>query len=427
MNLINTLFILNPDCRFQVYSLSLMNTPVKNNKALTALQNKVYGMQITHIEVVRLAIPFESGRSMAPANETAWNAASPALKKMETLLVRIETDNGLHGWGEAFGHLSNSVTVQALQDLIVPCFLGKNLPDSPSTLAALMQEAEKALHAFGRSGPVRYGLSAIDIALWDLLGKQLNQPLWQLLGAKRRQIGLYASLVSYNNQPQEVARQVRRAWQAGFTTLKLHETTYEAIAAARAALPEDATLMVDVNCPWRVDEASQHAERLAPLKLGWLEEPVWPPDDAAGLAAVRRAGTPLAAGENASGEWGFEELLSQHAVDVVQPSVAKVGGITASLRVFARAREFGVKVVPHCFYYGAGLMATAHLVATLPEDVLLEVPWIRFSPLLWPQLDFKPTLTLPDTPGLGFEPDRQVLEAHTVSQMTFNFEDAHHV
>lgn len=383
-------------------------------------------MKISHIEVIRLSIPFESDRAPPARPDTAWNAASPALKQMETLLVRVQSDTGLQGWGEGFGHLCNSVTALALQDLVIPLFLGKTVPESREALTALMAEAEKNLHAFGRSGPVRYALSALDIALWDLLGQHLAQPLWQLLGG-RREIGLYASLVSYNNQPEEVARQVSRAWQAGFHTLKLHETEYAAIAAARAALPAEATLMVDVNCPWTVDEASEHARQLAGLQLGWLEEPVWPPDDCAGLARVRREGTPLAAGENAAGENGFEALFEQAAVDVVQPSVAKVGGITAALRVIERAQSYRVKVVPHCFYYGAGLLASAHLVATLPPEILLEVPYIRFSPLLYPQLDFSPTLVLPDTPGLGFNPDAEILKQHTVSHLHIDAEGVHHV
>ncbi|MGD8162914.1 mandelate racemase/muconate lactonizing enzyme family protein [Pantoea sp. FN0307] len=384
-------------------------------------------MKITSIEVIRLSLPFDSDRPTATDQETAWNAASPALKQMETLLVRIETSSGIHGWGEAFGHLANPVTLQALQQLVIPCFLGKPVPQSRAALEALMAEAEKALHGFGRGGPVRFGLSAIDIALWDLLGQQLAQPLWQLLGARRQQIGLYASLVSYNNQPEEVARQVMRAWQAGFRTLKLHETEYAAIAAARAALPPEATLMVDVNCPWTVEEASLRAVQLTELKLGWLEEPVWPPEDAHGLARVRSAGMPIAAGENACGEWGFAELFNNAAIDVAQPSVAKVGGISALLRVIQRANKHRVKVVPHCFYYGAGLLATAHIVAALPDEVQLEVPFIRFASPLYPQLAFSPTLVLPDAPGLGFTPDVQVMKQHTVSHLQIDMEGTRHV
>jgi L-alanine-DL-glutamate epimerase-like enolase superfamily enzyme len=383
-------------------------------------------MKIKSIEAIRLSIPFDSDRP-AVTGEAAWNAASPTLRQMETLLVRIETDSGRVGWGEAFGHLANPTTVEALHTLVIPCFLNKAVPSDQHTLAALMAQAEKALHAFGRGGPVCFALSAVDIALWDLLGQQRGQPLWQLLGARRRQISLYASLVSYNNQPEEVARQVKRAWQAGFHTLKLHETEYAAIAAARAALPEQATLMVDVNCPWTVDEATQRARQLAELKLGWLEEPVWPPDDAAGLAAVRRAGTPIAAGENACGEAGFAALFDRAAIDVAQPSVTKVGGITALLRIIKLAQARNITVVPHCFYYGAGLLATAHIVASLPDEIMLEVPFIRFTPRLYPQLDFTPTLTLPDTPGLGFAPDPAVMKAYTVAYLRVDAEGAYHV
>ncbi|WP_067710415.1 mandelate racemase/muconate lactonizing enzyme family protein [Erwinia sp. ErVv1] len=384
-------------------------------------------MKISHVEVIRLSIPFASNRAPALSGERAWNAASAALTQMETLLIRVVTDSGRQGWGEGFGHLSNAVTAQALQDLVIPYFLDKTVPTSREALATLVEGAEKALHAFGGNGPVRFALSAMDIALWDLLGQHHEQPLWQLLGATRQHITCYASLVSYNNQPDEVARQVKRAWQAGFRSLKLHETHVEAIAAARAALPAEARLMVDVNCPWTPEEACHRARELKTLNLAWLEEPVWPPEDAAGLARVRRAGTPIAAGENASGAEGFAALFNQQAVDVAQPSVAKVGGISAVLRITEQARRHQVNVIPHCFYYGAGLLATAHLVAALPDDVQLERPFIHFSARLHPQLDLSPQFSLPDIPGLGFEPDAAVMKEHTLYHRRVDAEGVHHV
>mgnify|MGYP000922469658 CR=1 FL=1 len=162
-------------------------------------------------------------------------------------------------------------------------------------------------------------------------------------------------------------------------------------------------------------------------ELDWLEEPVWPPDDARGLAAVRRAETPIAADENTGGEQGFAALFDHGAVDVAQPSVAKVGGISALLRVIALAERHQVKVVPHCFYYGVGLLGTAHIVAALPDEIQLEVPFIRFTSLLYPQLAFTPRLTLPDLPGLGFTPDAQVMKNHTVSHVRITSEGSRDV
>ncbi|MGP6445096.1 mandelate racemase/muconate lactonizing enzyme family protein [Rahnella aceris] len=385
-------------------------------------------MKITRIEVLRVAIPFSSGREKTPETQTdAYNAASPELTRMETLLVKISTDTGLHGWGEGFGHLCNPMTETALNGLVGRFFLGQHCPQSPQEIAALMQQAEINFHAFGRTGPVMFALSAIDIALWDLLAKARNQPLWQLLGAKRQKIGVYASLVSYGNHPQRVAAKVLSTYQAGFRAIKLHETDYSAIAAAREILPADAELMVDVNCPWSVEEAAEQAQALRSLNLGWLEEPVWPPDDLAGLADVRKQGTRIAAGENAAGVQGFVEHFEHGAIDIAQPSVSKVGGITAMLNVFALAKQYHIRVVPHCFYYGAGLMATAQLVATLDDNVSLEVPYIQWQENLYPQLNLAPHMLLPEMPGIGFEPAPSVIQKYLVSQhsLSLTAEAAH--
>lgn len=378
-------------------------------------------MKITKIEVLRVAIPFSSGRERISGTQTeGYNAASPELTRMETLLVKISTDSGLHGWGEGFGHLCNPMTETALNGLVGRFFLGQACPQDPQEISALMQQAEVNFHAFGRTGPVMYALSAVDIALWDLLAKTRNQPLWQLLGAKRQKIGVYASLVSYGNHPESVAEKVLSTYQAGFRAIKLHETAYPAIAAAREVLPADAELMVDVNCPWNVSEATEQAQALRDLNLGWLEEPVWPPDDLAGLAQVRKQGTRIAAGENAAGVQGFAEHFKHGAIDVAQPSVSKIGGITAMLKVFALAKHHHVRVVPHCFYYGAGLMATAQLVATLDDSVSLEVPYIQWQEMLYPQLKFAPYMMLPESPGIGFEPSLSVIQKYLVSSQTLS-------
>lgn len=383
-------------------------------------------MKIVKIEIMRVAIPFDSGREKYAAPHQDFNAASPALSKMETLLVAVHTDNGLTGWGEAFGHLINPVTFTALSESVAPFFIGKTCHDR-QTLSECMGQAEYAFHAFGRTGPVRYALSAIDIALWDLLARQANQPLWQFLGGNRATVPLYPSLVSYDNDPCAVAAKVREVYAAGYHAMKLHETALPAIAAARQALPPEAQLMVDVNCPWNVDEACQQAQALRELNLSWLEEPVWPPDDLAGLARVRQQGVPLSAGENASGDADFVNLINTGAVDILQPSVSKVGGISAMLRVFALGKARGVRVIPHCFYYGAGLVATAHLITLLPEETRLEVPWIRWQPLLHPLLDFSPVMALPTAPGLGFSPDPQVLADGIIARASCDASGVHHV
>lgn len=375
-------------------------------------------VKIRSIEIIRLSIPFSTGtterkHSGPVQDDDAFNAASPRHRRMESLMVKVSTDTGRVGWGEAFGHGANPVTFKAFTDLVAPLFIGTALDQREHSLEA----ARRALHGFGSTGPLAYALSGIDIALWDLAAQAAGQPLHRFLNGTARPLELYASLVSYGNDPDEVYRQVSRARAQGFRKIKLHETRVEAIAAARRALPVAAgELMVDVNCPWTVEQAKAQAEQLRSLELTWLEEPVWPPDDAHGLAAVRRVGVPLSAGENAAGVNGLRALFEQQAVDIAQPSVAKIGGITAMLEVFALARQYDVKVVPHCFYYGPGLLAVAHLCTLLPEDVAVEVPFIEFEALLYPALAFTPRMQLPEVPGLGFAPDPQVLEDYLVDR-----------
>lgn len=364
-------------------------------------------------------MPFDAARrekaDAVAATGDAFNAASRSLQKMETLLVRLTSDEGTVGWGEAFGHLINPVTFAALAGPVGKFFIGAEVTADPASFAHKMTAAHQAFHAFGRTGPVLYALSAIDIALWDLCAQAAGQPLHRLLGATRDTIDVYASLVSYDNDPDELAYQVKRTYDVGFRRMKLHETAPGAIAAARRALPPDAALMVDVNCPWSREEAAKQVAELKGLSLGWVEEPIWPPDDLDGLAALRALGVPLAAGENASGVQGFAEHFKRGAIDVAQPSITKIGGVSGMLEVIRLAKAQGVAVVPHCFYYGAGMMAAAHVVATLPDDVALEVPWLQWSETLCPQQAFGPSLHLSGEAGLGYHPDASVLGRHTIT------------
>jgi L-alanine-DL-glutamate epimerase-like enolase superfamily enzyme len=308
--------------------------------------------------------------------------------------------------------MANAGTEAILQTLVGPWFLGRDAEPIAATLA----EAQQAFHGFGRSGPVIYALSAIDIALWDLLGQRAGEPVWRLLGGRGGTLRCYASLMRYGGDTAAVARNVARAREAGYTMIKLHETTIPAFMAAREAADADTRIMLDVNCPWPVDEARRIARAIRDRGFHWLEEPVWPPEDHAGLAAVRAEGIATAAGENLTQLHDFRRLLEAGAVDVVQPSVTKVGGITAMQRILALAQAWPVRVVPHCFYWGPGYLATAHVIAAMPQGTPLETAFIDLEraphPLFAPA---RGEFTLPETPGLGFAPDEAVLEAYRVA------------
>lgn len=351
---------------------------------------------IAGVETILLQIPYDIGGGRRAI------AGQPAAG-LNILLVRIETEDGLVGWGEAFGHAAAPATRTVIDTMIAPLLIGRDAVP----IGALMADLAQQLHLFGRNGPVIYGLSGVDIALWDLAGKRANLPLCDLLGgAARRELSVYASLLRYG-QRETLEANVRRAVAEGYRGIKLHEIDPALVGAARGAMGATPRLMVDTNCPWNVAEARNMARIMRDYDIAWLEEPVWPPEDHRGLAAIRREGIPLAAGENAAGLREFRAMMETGAVDIVQPSVTKVGGITETLKVVALAEAFGTRLVPHCAYFGPGYLASMHVAAMLREEALLERLFMDleaspFSPYTEPA---RGRVVLPDAPGLGCDPD----------------------
>jgi D-galactarolactone cycloisomerase len=171
-------------------------------------------------------------------------------------------------------------------------------------------------------------------------------------------------------------------------------------------------IMVDANCPWTVPQAIEMTRRLAPLELHWLEEPVWPPENVAGLAEVRaRGGLATAAGENYGTLWDFRRALEAGALAYAQPSVTKIGGVTELRRVAALAESFGVPVVPHSAYFGPGLLASIHCIAAMAGEGLVERFYCDFddNPLGEAIEPVAGRIAVPQGPGLGRDPDPRLL------------------
>jgi L-alanine-DL-glutamate epimerase-like enolase superfamily enzyme len=197
----------------------------------------------------------------------------------------------------------------------------------------------------------------------------------------------------------------------GYRAIKLHQTDVDSVAVAREAVGDDVELMLDTNCPWTVDEAIRTGRALERFGLRWLEEPIWPPEDYAGLARVRAAvRIPIATGENDATAYGFREIVAAGAADIVQPSVTKVGGLGEMRRIAALAAAANVTLVPHSFYFGPGLAATLHFAAAS------DAPYVEFPPgeLEAPLIADPPRcvagqVSPSDRPGLGADPDPDVL------------------
>lgn len=248
-------------------------------------------MKITAVRAIPLAIP---ARPVSPPS--AWVGG---LAKQ--ILVRIDTDAGLTGWGEAFAYGAPLAVCNVVDEALAPLLVGED----PTRIEALLDRLQRVLMIWGRRGLGMFAIAGVDLALWDLAGKSLGAPVWRLLGGRAQtSVRAYASLLRYAS-PSDVGQVAAALAADGYTAIKLHQTDVESVAVARDAVGEDVELMLDTNCPWTVEEAIAMARRLEPLALRWLEEPVWPPEDYAGLARVRAATpVPIAAGENESTEIG---------------------------------------------------------------------------------------------------------------------------
>jgi L-alanine-DL-glutamate epimerase-like enolase superfamily enzyme len=359
-------------------------------------------MKITKVETIVLNLPMIIEGAVVPKQ------GGRPRTSMDILLARVDTDAGVSGWGEGFGHRIFPATKAALDTLVGPMCVGRD----PTAIDALADELQRNLAGVGRNGPAMYALSAIDIALWDIAGKLAGMPLYRLLGGSpRERIPSYASLLHYG-EPGAVAHHVGKALKRGYRDIKLHEITTGPIQAARNAAGPGIAIMVDCNCAWPVAEAIDMARKLTPLNLKWLEEPVWPPEDHAGLARVQsEGGIPTAAGENAMLP-EFKSLLAAGAVRYAQPSVTKVGGVTQMRRVAALAGAHGIAVMPHSAYFGPGLIASIHCIAAMRGESLVERYDADFAvnPLhdaILPDQDG--CLTVPQGPGLGIDPDPAVI------------------
>lgn len=361
-------------------------------------------MKITRVEPIAVAIPYDHGAPKPQRHGMgSWDA-------QPILFVRVETDAGIVGWGEAFSHASTPVTRVAVLEIVAKLAVGRD----PTDLAVLMRDLTRRTQSMGRNGPVQFALSGLEIALWDIVGKVAGQPVWQLLGGTRKEtIPAYASLFRIGT-PELVARVAGKAVERGYESVKLHEHSIEAVAAARAAIGPGVALMVDTNCTWdSLDNVVAFCKEVEPYNLAWLEEPLYPADAYDDLAAIRKTvKVPIAAGENLGNYNDLRAITAARAVDVLQPSVCKMGGITDLWRAISYAAHYSdVRVVPHSPFLGPALVAAIHLIAAMPNEVACEHRFcdLEASPLGDAVVSKNGRLPVPQGPGLGFEVDETVI------------------
>lgn len=339
--------------------------------------------------------------------------------KTDATLVFVEAEDGTTGVGAALG--SPPTIASIVEHELAPQLLDAD-PLYTERLWERMYAGSRWKPSLERGysqpredrrGITLEAISGIDIALWDLKGKLLDQPVYTLLGPVRDDVQAYAS---GGWAPGERAEPEMRGYaERGFDAVKMRvvgeddfsiENAVTRVEAARRGIGDDVDLMVDAHGSLDVSTAKRLAKRLEPYDIEWFEEPV-SPDDHAGLAEVRRSTTiPIATGEREFTRFDFLSLMEERAMDVVQPDVARAGGFTEIRRIAAMASARGLRIAPHAWGSGVLFAASIHLAMALPNCHLLEVSQAHM-PLMYDlfEEDYEirdGRVYAPDRPGLGF-------------------------
>ncbi|ABD08754.1 Mandelate racemase/muconate lactonizing enzyme [Rhodopseudomonas palustris HaA2] len=329
------------------------------------------------------------------------------------VFIRVTDEDGISGWGEAWANFPATGAehrARTINEVLAPLAAGARIAHPSEFFEALTQRTAVLALQSGEQGPFAQAIAGIDLALWDLFARRRATPLWRLLGGANATIKVYASGIN----PTGTREMAETALARGHRALKLKigfgaEIDHPNLAALRA-LAGDGTLAADANQAWTLQQACEAAPHLRDYNLAWLEEPIradrpWPE-----WQALRRAATmPLAAGENFASRESFQQALSDDTLGVIQPDIAKWGGLSACAPIARDIVAAGKRFCPHYLGGGIGLLASAHLLAGIGGDGLLEVD-ANDNPLreafCGPVAAISDgAITLGDAPGLGVEPD----------------------
>ena len=342
-----------------------------------------------------------------------------------TMVVEIETDVGLVGWGECYGPaMINAAVVESLSTLLIG--------QDPMRGEWIWREIYSRYRDHGQKGSIIQGLSGIDIALWDLKGKFLGQPIHRLMGGPlRSEVRAYATGLYRRDEGRPdlyLAEEAAGYASEGFNAVKLKvgfgvAEDARVTKAIRDAIGPTVGLLIDANHAYDAVSAIQLGRKIEELAIGWFEEPV-PPEDVAGHRQVREALTiPIASGECEFTRFGFRDLITTRAVDIVQPDTCSAGGLSECKKIADFAETYNLRYAPHVWGSGIALAAALQLLAVIPSftpqslnpvEPMLEFDRtehpIRQALLLAPIEHRNGIVQVPDGPGLGIEIDRTVLK-----------------
>jgi L-rhamnonate dehydratase len=370
-------------------------------------------MKITDIETIVLRLP-----EVKPIGDGCQSV----------LLIRLKTDEGITGIGEAH---TNPTVSKAIIDAPLCSVASRGLKEvligeNPLEIGRLWDKMYAATQIYGRRGAVMHALSGIDIALWDILGKATGQPIHRLLGGARAgQFPVYASDLMPDSTEATVAL-ARRHQAAGYRALKLgwgtlgradHEDVRR-VSAVRAAVGAGMDLMVDIGTPIPFDAALRLGRAFAELGVYFLEEPLSPDDLDGFRRLVELSPTPIATGEKETTQFAYLDLMERGGLRIIQPDIARVGGISEAVRIAALAEARHVQMIPHCWATDILVAATLHVIATLRRCPYLEYNAtdnpLRRDLLTRPIRPQEGIVAVPTGPGLGIEINVETVQRYRV-------------
>ena len=366
-------------------------------------------MQIRSIEAIPLSFRLPEGKTV--------RLGVGATTKRDAIIVKVVSDDGVIGYGEAHPGRSPGAIVSLIHNTLAPMLTGLSVHDTNSVWTRV-NRMQLSSHGLGAGAAL--ALSGIDMALWDLRAKSLGIPLYSLLGGSRKPIAAYAGGISMGFQaPDALAEEAQSYVDRGYRAVKLRlgdnpKDDIARVQRVRTQLGDQITILVDANTSYSVSDVRAVLPSLEDCKVAWLEEPFGCNDFGAyRQAAQLTKGVALAAGENHYTRFEFARLIEERAVSILQPDLSKSGGISEGLKIAAMASAWGLPVHPHSSATGINHLASIHFLASIDNGGYFEACVSAFNPLRDMfgspfSIDQEGFVQPSTAPGIGLEIDESV-------------------
>lgn len=367
----------------------------------------------------------------APVERPFTSSRGWLYKTRGSCIVEIETNDGITGWGECYG--PSHVAKAYIETQLAPRIIGRDAFDAE----VIWEDLYNRIKDYGGRGMVTSAMSGIDIALWDIIGKSCGKPIHKLLGGSfRTQVTSYATglyFIDMDRLIEEAVEEAQGYVEEGFLAIKMKiglgnlKLDIRRVEAVRKAIGADIRLMVDANHCFTVPQAIRIGRELEQLDVEWFEEPISPEDLDGYIEVTRALDMAVAGGENEFTRWGFRDIVTKKAMNIIQPDVCAAGGLTECKKIATLATTHGVECVPHAWGSAIGLAATLHFLASLPDQPpsfrpmppLLEFEQcenpFRDHLSMVPIVQKRGVVNIPTGPGLGIEINRSILDKYRLA------------